>query len=314
MITQYHSPSPNNNSPFKTLLRPSDAPYTIPEDSLCEPYGKSPTSTPPSIRRNIHQLHSASHVTMKRHISQEKISRQYSLSPSGISIDYRKPDSYSSNSSSPLKRMSIEESFITDSMLLRSSRSVDHSRRYSEGSSSTITRLRSNTLPRMQRRESSHHEKPSSLPTDDPLGTLNKDFFLSGLIDRENSIPIQKIKSAFSNSGSRKSSSGTEPIFSLMEISEEEPFTNCMTALTDAVIIVDEIMRMAKQREGNIINFSREVFSLVRNPLVVCMHAYLMLWLFTEHVWKLGTISEILRTVSIIHEGKQFIEGNLERC
>ena len=177
-------------------------------------------------------------------------------------------------------------------MLLRSSRSVDYSRRYSEGSSVT-TRLHSNTLPRVRNRES-HREQPSSLPSDDPLNTLNKTFFLSGLIDRENSIPIQKIKPAFSNSGSRRSSSGTEPIFSLMEISEEEPFTNCMTALTNAIIIVDEIIRMAKQREGNIINFSRELFSLVSDALVVRIHTYFMLWLFAEHVWKLGTISKIL--------------------
>ena len=298
-VLQHHSPSPSNNSPFKALLKPSDTSYTIPEDSLCGHYGKSPTSTPPSIRRNIHQLHSASPVAIKRRVSQEKISRQYSLSPSGISTDHRRPDSYSSYSSSPLKRTSIEESFITDSMLLRSSKSADHSRRYSEGT----TRLRSNTLPRMRSRDS-HREQPSSLPSDDPLDTLNKTFFLSGLIDRESSIPIQKIKPAFSNSGSRRSStSGTEPIFSLMEISEEEPFTNCMTALTDAVIIVDEIMRMAKQREGNMINFSRELFSLVRDALVMCMYTYFMLWLFTEHVWKLGAISKIFRTVSIIHEG-----------
>lgn len=278
-------------------MRPSDTSYTIPEDSLCEHYSKSPTSTPPNIRRNIHQLHSASPVAIKR---QEKISRQYSSSPSGI---YRRPDSYSSNSGSPLKRTSIEESFITDSMLLKSSISADHPRRYSEGSGVT-TRLRSNTLPRVRSRDSDRGQ-PRSLPSDDPLDTLNKTFFMSGLVGRENSIPIQKIKPAFSNSGSRRSStSGAEPIFSLMEISEEEPFTNCVTALTDAIIIVDEIMRMAKQREGNMINFSRELFSLVRDTLVVCIHTYFMLWLFAEHVWKPGAISKILGTVSIVHEGK----------
>ena len=299
MILQHHSPSPSS-LPFTALLKRSDTSYTIPEDSLCEHYGKSPTSTPPSIRRNIHQLHSASPVAIKRRVSQEKISRQCSSSPSGT---YRKPDSYSSNSSSPLKRTSIEESFITDSMLLRSSKSADHSRRYSEDSNATA-RLRSNTLPRVRSRDS-HREQPSSLPSDDPLGSLNKSFFLSGLIDRENSIPVQKIKPAFSNSGSRRSStSGAEPIFSLMEISEEEPFTNCMTALTDAIIIVDEIMRMAKQREGNMINFSRELFSLVRDTLVVSMCIFTLCCDFAEHVWKPGAISKIFGTVSIIHEGK----------
>jgi len=111
------------------------------------------------------------------------------------------------------------------------------------------------------------------LPNDDPLEALNKNFFLSGLIDRENTIQVQAIKPAFSNSGSRRNStSGTEPIFSLMEISEEEPFANCMTALTEAITIVDEILRMAKQREGNAINFSRELFSLVCDALYIIIH------------------------------------------
>ena len=299
MTPQHLSPSPSNNSPFKTLLRPSETAYTIPEDSLCEPYSKSPTYTPPGIRRNFYQPHSASPFSIKRHASQERISRQYSVSPF---VDHRRPDSYSSNSSSPLKRTSIEESFITDSMLLRSSRNVDHSRRYPEGSS-TGTRLRSNTLPRMRSREC-YHQQPSSLPNDDPLEALNKNFFLSGLIDRENSIQIQAIKPAFSNSGSRRNStSGTEPIFSLMEISEEEPFANCMTAVTEAITIVDEILRMAKQREGNAINFSRE-FSLVRDSSMYYVHTTFVMWFLTEHVWEWGTTSETLRTVGAVHEGK----------
>lgn len=249
-------------------MRHTDTSYTIPEDSLYQPYN-SPTLTPPSIRRNIYQPHLASPVAIKRRTSQEKISRQYSLSPSGASFDYKKPDSYSSSSSSPLKRTSIEESFITDSMLLRSSRTRGQYTTHEDAA--TGTKLRSNTLPRMRSRHV-HHEQPSSLPNNDSLDTLSKDFFLSGLIDKENSIPIlEMVKPAFSSSGSRKSSSSAlDPIFSLMEISEEEPFTHCTTALTEVIIIVDEIMRMAKQRESNMINFSRELFRLVRDALMMC--------------------------------------------
>ena len=269
MVLQYPSPSPNQNSPFKTLLqRPTDTP-TIPEDSSYEPNSKSPTATPPSYRRNIHQLHSASPVAISRQVSQERITRQYSTSPSGIFIDHRKPDSLSSNNSSPLKRTSIEESFITDSMLLKSSRSGTHARRHLNYEGATGARLRSNTLPRVRSREScgDHH---GSLPNEDSFNTyaLSKNFFMSGLVDKDDSSPLAEMVKPFSNSDSRKSStSGVEPIFSLMEISEEEPFTNCITALTDATVIVDEIMRMARQRERNMINFSKEIFSLVSDIL-----------------------------------------------
>ena len=263
-MQQYPSPSPSQNSPFKTLLQRHPDTPTIPEDSLYEPYSKSPTATPPSYRRNIHQLHSASPVAIRRQISQERISRQYSTSPSGVLIDHRKPDSLSSNSSSPLKRTSIEESFITDSMLLKSSKSGTQVRRHLNYEGATGTRLRSNTLPRVRSREScsDHH---GSLPNDDSFNTyaLSKNFFMSGLVDKDDSSPEVGMVKPFSNSDSRKSSTSVEPIFSLMEISEEEPFTNCITALADATVIVDEIMRMAKQRESNMINFSKEIFSLV---------------------------------------------------
>ena len=217
-------------------------------------------------------------------MSQEKLSRQFSVSPSGI--DHRKPDSFSSNSSSPLKRTSVEESFITDSMLLRSSKSGSQVRRYANYEGTAGTRLRSNTLPRMRRRDT-HSDQPSSLPTDDSLDTLSKNFFLSGLIDKENSLTVpETIKPAFSNSGSRKSStSAVEPIFSLMEISEEEPFMNCITAITDVIVIVDEIMRMAKQRESNMINFSKDLFSLVCDTSVIIIMCVLCVLIFLEYVW-----------------------------
>jgi len=157
-------------------------------------------------------------------------------------------------------------------MLLKSSRTGGHMRRHTTcEDTATGARSRSNTLPRT-RSKGVHHEQPSSLPNNDSLDTLSKDFFLSGLIDKENSIPVlETVKPAFSSSGSRRSSSSAlEPIFSLMEISEEEPFTHCTTALTEVTIIVDEIMRMAKQRESNIVNFSRELFTLVCDILVVC--------------------------------------------
>ena len=263
VIPQYPSSSPNQNSPFKTLLLGHMDTPTIPEDSFCEPYSKSPTSTLSSYKRNTHQLHSASPVALRRQISQERISRQYSTSPSNVLIDHRKPDSLSSNSSSSFKRTSIEESFITDSMLLKSSKSGTHARRHLNYEGGTGTRLRSNTLPRVKSRESSsdHH---GSLPNDDSFNTyaLSKKFFMSGLVDKDDSSPMLGMVKPFSNSDSRKSStSAVEPF--LMEISEEEPFTNCITALADATVIVDEIMRMAKQRESNMINFSKELFSLV---------------------------------------------------
>jgi len=40
-------------------------------------------------------------------------------------------------------------------------------------------------------------------------------------------------------------------------------FISCSAALDDAITIVDEVMRMARQRENNFISFSREVFTMV---------------------------------------------------
>lgn len=265
MIPQYLSPSPNNNSPFKALLlRATDASSTIPEDSLYQPHITPPSSN----RRNSSQPLS---ISTKRQISHEKISRQHSSSSSPfgvVTIDYKKSDDCSSNSSSPFKRASIEESFITDSMLLKSSRAGGYTRRYPSREDATCTKGRCNTLPRMKRKDS-HCDEHSSLPSDNSLDVLSKDFFLSEFIDKESTPVMETVKPAFSSSGSRKNStSALDPIiFPLMEISEEEPFTNCMTALTEVTIIVDEIVKMAKQREGNFINFSKELFTLVRVTL-----------------------------------------------
>ncbi|XP_065891176.1 serine/threonine-protein kinase unc-51-like isoform X2 [Dysidea avara] len=247
----YHqSPSPST-SPFKNLMPLQNSPNSIPEES----YVKSHTLTPPSFRRHNslrgnNQVFQASPVSIKKRHSQDGFPTRYSMSPSGMCVfgDHRHTPPHSS---SPHKHTSLENSIVSESMLLKSK--IDcHSSRSQGTNGEDGTRYRSNTLPRVARR-GVHQEQPkfSSLKEDDLFDDLSKDFLLSQFVEKEETSDFEPVKPAFSSSSSNKSSA----IFN-------NPFLNCATALDDAITIVDEVMRMARQRENNFINFSKELFTM----------------------------------------------------
>ena len=224
------------------------SPSSIPEES----YVKSHTLTPPSFRRHnsLRGNNQASPVSVKKRYSQDGFPTRYSASPSGTHVfgDHRQTPPHSS--SSPHKRTLLENSIVSESMLLKSKIDCVGSRKQGEDG----TRHCSNTLPRATRK-GVHKEqtKFSSLKEDDLLDDLSKDFLLSQFVEEEPTPEFERVKPAFSRSSSDKS---------LMEIFND-PFVNCTTALDDAITIVDEIMRMARLRENSFINFSRDLFAMV---------------------------------------------------
>jgi len=249
----HHSPSPST-SPFKNLMPLQNSPSSMPDES----YVKSHTLTPPSYRRHNslrcnNLVFQASPVSIKKRHSQDGFPTQYSSSPSGIYVlgDHSHTPPHSS---SPHNRTSLENSIVSESMLLKSKLDC----RGTDGEDGA--RYRSNTLPRAARR-CAHQElsKFSSLKEDDLLDDLSKDFLLSQFVEEETTPDFEPVKPAFSSSSSNKSSVA---IF-------DDLFTNCTAALNDAITIVDELMRMARQREKNFINFSRELFTMVQCN---CLH------------------------------------------
>lgn len=243
----HHSPSPST-SPFKNLMPLQNSPSSIPDES----YVKSHTLTPPSYRRHNslrgnNQVLQASPVSIKKRNSQDGFPTRYSTSPSGVYVlgDHRHTPPHSS---SPHKRTSLENSIVSESMLLKSK--LDCQRANGEDGA----RYRSNTLPRAARRYvHKEQSKFSSLKEDDLLDDLSKDFLLSQFVEEETTPEFEPVKPAFSSSSSTKSSVAII----------DNHFINCSAALDDAITIVDEVMRMARQRENNFISFSREVFTMV---------------------------------------------------